>query len=388
MRVALFTETYLPYLNGVVTHVKLLKEGLERLGHTVIVVTADAGTFHHYIKDGVLYCPAARVKRFYNYGVAAPLSRTRLKMVADFKPDIIHIHNEFGIGLSGMLIAKHLKIPLVYTLHTMYDEYVYYVAPRHLYKMAKRVSHRYTKFLAENAQALTGPSEKCRLYFQQVGVNKDVNVIPNAVELDAFMPENIPLEKQLAFREKFGIPKERMLACFVGRLGREKSVDVLLDYWAAAIKPEEGIHLLIVGDGPVRQDLTEQAERLGIGEMVTFTGAVPHEELPPYYASCDCYITASLSDTNSISMLEGMATGLPVLQRLDELNANQVLEGVNGYLFNSPQELGEKLRRIKAMTPEALKILKSQVTASVRKSGAEDLANYTLMVYHKLYEKA
>jgi len=106
MKIALFTETYLPHINGVVTHVKSLKDGLEQLGHEVLVVTADADAHRHYIADGVLHCPAHTSERFYGYGVAMPLSTTRLKMVSRFQPDVIHVHNEFGIGLSGIMIAR------------------------------------------------------------------------------------------------------------------------------------------------------------------------------------------------------------------------------------------------------------------------------------------
>ena len=159
MRIALFTETYLPHINGVVTHVKILKEGLQQLGHEVLVVSADANAKRHYIENGVLHCPAHTSKKFYGYSLAKPISRTRLKFIEQFNPDIIHIHNEFGIGLSGILCAKVLKIPLVYTLHTMYDDYIYYVAPKALVPTTTKLSHKYTKFLAKRANALTGPSK-------------------------------------------------------------------------------------------------------------------------------------------------------------------------------------------------------------------------------------
>ena len=390
MRIALFTETYLPHINGVVTHVKILRDGLLQQGHEVLVVTADYQTRHHYIKDGILHCPAIKSKRFYGYGVASPFSRRRLKLVQDFHPDIIHIHNEFGIGLSGIFAAKQLHVPLVYTLHTMYDDYLYYVAPRHLLRAAKKVSHDYFRLLGNAATELTGPSPKCQEYFQQIGVKKDVNVIPNAVELDDFSPDRISAENKAAFRRRYQIPDDVMIACFVGRLGHEKSVDVLLDYWARTITPEDKIMLCIIGGGPVQEELEQQAKDLGIGSMVVFTGAVPHDQMPPYYASCDVYVTASLSDTNSISMLEGMATGLPVLRRYDALNeiVDQVRDGVNGYIFNSPEEMAAELRRIKNLSPEQLSILKASVIESVKRSGAEALANYTYNVYRKAMASA
>ncbi len=389
MRIALFTETYLPHINGVVTHVKILRDGLLQQGHEVLVVTADYQTKQHYVKDGILHCPAIKSKRFYGYGVASPFSRRRLKLVQDFHPDIIHIHNEFGIGLSGIFAAKQLKVPLVYTLHTMYDDYLYYVAPRHLLRMAKKISHDYFRLLGNAATELTGPSPKCQEYFQQIGVKKDVNVIPNAVELDDFSPDRISAENKAAFRRRYQIPDDVMIACFVGRLGHEKSVDVLLDYWAKTITPEDKIMLCIIGGGPVQAELEQQAKDLGIDSMVVFTGAVPHDQMPPYYASCDVYVTASLSDTNSISMLEGMATGLPVLRRYDALNENvdQVRDGVNGYVFDSSEEMAAQLRRVKNLSPDQLSILKASVIESVKRSGAEALANYTCNVYRKAMEE-
>lgn len=385
MRIALFTETYLPHINGVVTHVKILRDGLLQQGHEVLVVTADYQARHHYIKDGILHCPAIKSKRFYGYGVASPFSRRRLKLVDDFHPDIIHIHNEFGVGISGIFAAKQLHVPLVYTLHTMYDDYLYYVAPRRLLRAAKKLSHDYFRLLGNAATELTGPSPKCQEYFQQIGVKKDVNVIPNAVELDDFGPDRISPEQKAEFRRRYQIPDDVMVACFVGRLGHEKSVDVLLDYWACTITPEDKIMLCVIGGGPVQEELEQQAKDLGIDSMVVFTGAVPHDQMPPYYAACDVYVTASLSDTNSISMLEGMASGLPVLRRYDALNENvdQIRDGVNGYIFNSPEEMASELRRVKNLSPEQLSILKASVIESVKRSGAEALANYTCSVYRK-----
>ena len=387
MRIALFTETYLPHINGVVTHVKILRDGLVQLGHEVLVVTADAGARHHYGEDGILHCPAHTSRRFYNYSLSLPISNSRLRLVREFAPDIIHIHNEFGIGMSGLLCAKILRVPLVYTLHTMYDDYIYYIAPKPFVKAATDVSHHYFKFIAKHSNALTGPSQKCQEYFRLTGLKKDVNVIPNAVEVDQFSPQEVPEEKKQELREKCGIREGSMVACFVGRLGREKSVDVLLEYWKAAVAPEDNIHLVVIGDGPVRPELEQQAQELGIGGMVTFTGKVEHEDLPPYYALCDVYVTASLSDTNSISMLEGMCSGLPVLQRTDPLNADQVRDGKNGFNFNSPEEMIQKLRQIQSMDVEALQGFKESVIASIRENGARELAERTLAVYERVRKK-
>lgn len=386
VKVALFTETYIPDVNGVAAHVKTLRDGLEALGHQVLVVAADKHCKHHYVQDGVLHCPSVESKKFYGFGVASPISRKRFKLIAEFNPDIFHIHHEFGIGLSGIRAAKLTGKPLVYTLHTMYDQYVYYIAPRPFLNIATKLTHRYEKFVASRANALTGPSQKCHEYFKAIGVEgKEFFLIPNSADLEAFDPSKVDEEARLALREKLGIPADRSITCFVGRLGKEKSVDVLMEYWAETVSPADKLHLMIIGDGPDRQELEELADSLGIRDMVTFTGRVEHKEIPAYYAICDVYATASLSEMNSISMLEGMASGLPTLQRFDELNADQIQSGVNGYLYNNAEEFSHYLKNIASKSPEEKTALKQEVRLSIADRGAKGLAKYMITVYEKAY---
>ena len=391
MRIALFTETYLPSINGVVTHVKTLKEGLEALGHTVMVVTADSRVNNHVIADDVMYCPAVKLKKIYNYDIAPPISKERLDKLRNFAPDIIHIHNEFGVGISGVLIARSLKVPLVYTLHTMYDDYVYYVAKTQAFgKVVTSASHLYAKILASTASAITGPSAKVSEYFKACGVKKKVHVIPNSVELDVFDPKCVDKQAALELRRKFGFDDEDMVFCFCGRLGKEKNVTLLLEYWAAHVKYEDKIKLFILGDGPLHEQHCKEAESFGISDMVKFAGRVEHPELPEYYACCDAYITASLSDTCSISMLEGMAMHLPVLSLKDELNEGQVVDGVNGYNFTNAEDMYELLKKLRDMPKDELHEFGARTRESIKTSGAIRLANDLLDVYKEaigVYEK-
>ena len=353
----------------------------------MLIVTADSKAHTHYLKDNVLHCPAHNLKRIYNLDLASPVSRTRLKYLREFRPDIIQVHNEFSIGLSGRAIAKILKVPLVYTLHTMYDDYIYYIAPKPLIPLTKKLSHRYFRMFPQNAAVVTGPSKKCQEYTYEIGSDKKVEVIPNPVELDAFAPQTSTPQQRAQIREQYHIPQDATVACFVGRLGREKSVDVLLRFWAQEMKPQDNMRLLIIGDGPEKEPLEQLAQQLGITDTVIFTGKVLHPDLPPYIHTCDIYVTASLSDTNSISMLEGMAGGLPVLQLYDELNADQVTDGVNGYMFRDAAEMGQRLRQIRDMEPEELQKLKTSVIQSVKNSGAQTLANYIQTIYYNIYQK-
>lgn len=382
MRVAIFTETYLPAVNGVVTHVKTLKEGLELLGHKVVIVTADSGVEKTQVSKDIMYCPAVNLKKLYGYDIASPLSADRLRMIKDFNPDIIHIHNEFGIGLSGVLIAKTLKVPLVYTMHTMYDDYVYYVANNEFFsKILTSASHKYAKILADSASAVTGPSKKVEEYFKRCHVDKPVTVIPNSVEVEVFNRHTVSKEKVKEIREKYGFDDTDLVFCFCGRMGQEKNIETLLKFWAKNVKPEDGMKLLLIGGGPQLEEFREVAKKLGITDTVKFTDRVEHKDIPPYYACCDCYITASLTECHSISMMEGMATGMPVLTILDELNADQIEEGVSGYYFRNADEMYDRMRHLKSLSFDELEKLKEQARNAIVSSGAQTIAEKLLVIY-------
>lgn len=386
MKIALFTETYMPCINGVVTHISILKKGLEELGHEVLVVMADTETRRYYIKDGIMHCPAKSIKKLYGYGLAAPYSAKRLQLLKEFNPDIIHVHQEFGVGLSGFLFAKILKVPLIYTLHTMYDEYIFYVAPKRLLKITKKMIHLYAKKLAESADVLVGPSQKVEEFFRSCGVRKKVELIPNTADLDDFKIGILTEEEKEILKKNIGINSENTLGCFVGRLGKEKSVDLLLSYFEKGLKGEP-VSLLIVGSGPEEETLRTLSDKLGLSNQVHFLGATDHRDMPKYYDLCDFFITASITEMHSISMLEALSSGLAIVQRYDELNASQLEEGVNGYAFTDEEEMREQILKIHSLSKEEKDRLKKEIRATVQSSGAKEMAEYLLKFYEKKKEE-
>lgn len=387
MKIAIFVETYLPYLNGVVTHVKILREGLIHNGHEVLIVTADKNVREHVIEDGVLRCPALEMKKIYGYGLSSPLSNTLKKKIREFDPDIIHIQQEFGIGLAGIRAARVLDVPLVYTLHTMYDDYLYYIAPRPLTDIARRISHNYIRFISRRADIVTGPSKKCVDYLANAGVHRKVYVIPNSVELENYTEDATTPEQRAAIRKKFSIPENAFIACFCGRIGREKGIDNLIRLWKTQVDPDGNSYLMIIGNGPEREELQQLAAELGMKDRVIFTGAVAHEDIPPYYACCNAYATASLSEMYSISMLEAQASGLPVIQRLDPDNIDQIKVGVNGFLFETPEQFGEIMKKLHDLTEDEHRALSASVRESVRERSSDSIAKYLLELYQKAINK-
>ena len=342
MKIAIFVETYLPYINGVVTHVSTLKRGLEEMGHEVLVFTAKSKIHRHHLdeEDDVVSCPGLKLsKRLYNFALASPISKKRLKILKEFDPDIIHVHQEFGLGIFASSAAKRLNKPLIYTLHTMYDDYLYYIIPKKLVPYAAKIAHKYFKYFAKRADAITGPSQKVPTFLKNLGVTKEMYVVPNAVETEVFSREKVTDEKAQEIRNKYNIPNDVHVGTFVGRLGKEKNVETMLKFFSENVKVEDKLHLMIIGNGPYKPTLEKIAKELNISDMVTFTGEVDHFDLPPYYKASDLYITTSLSDTNSISMLEAMAMGLPTLHIKDPLNRGQIINGENGFVFENGKQM-------------------------------------------------
>ena len=385
MKVAILTETYLPYINGVVTHIHSLRTGLELLGHEVMVVTADPQADDFKLENNVLYCPSKEMKKLYGFGLANPFSPKRTKYLDEFAPDVLHIHQEFGIGLYGYRYAKFRNIPYVYTMHTMYDDYLYYIVPNFAIPAAKKVAGKYFGLLAKNAAEVTGPSKKVEQYMRSNGIYRRVHVVPNPVDLDTFDPEKLNREESLKIRRKLGYADSDFLVSFVGRIGREKGFDTLINYWKESLSNDKDIKLLIIGEGPDRPELMQMVKDLDLEDQIRFIGKIDHHELAPTLYACDMYVTASLSDTNSISMLEAMALGMPVAHIKDELNQGQVVEGVNGYIYNTAEEMAEKIKLYRAA--ENKEEIKARVRESVASKGAITLGRNLEAIYNLALDK-
>lgn len=383
MKIALFSETYLPYINGVTTHVKTLKEGLEALGHQVLVVTADPKVFEHRLENGVLRCPAMELKEIYGFGLALSHSIRRMELLRGFSPDVVHAHTEFGIGRSAVRLAQEMNIPMVYTLHTMWDEYLHYVASPSFLPAARKLSHSYFRSFANHADAIIGPSGKSRDFLHICGVRRKISVIPNAVELDHFSRQKADAMIVEKLHQTFGFQKNDTILCFCGRLGQEKSVDLLLKFFAQCCKINNHIKLLIIGDGPARTELEKLSRQLKTAHMVIFAGEVPHDTIREMYACCDLFVTASRSEVNSISMLEAMAMGLPVLHIHDEANAGQVAEGINGYVFHSGEELASIVLHFRNSNETDQARLRDTTVNSVKGLGQTTLAKRIEEIYQQ-----
>ncbi len=381
MRIAMFTETYLPYISGVVTYVKILKDELERKGHEVLIVAACPKKIRPKEVQGVMYCQSVPLKKLYGYGVSNPLNLVSFKRIADFKPELIHVHTEFSIGLLGMQAAKWLNVPMVYTLHTMYDDYLGYVVPKRMEKLVKTVAHRYLKEIANRATEITVPSDKVVRYLQHCNVNRHVNLIPNTAATRDFLPENNQSEKIVDARKNMGLTEKDIGIIFVGRLGYEKSIDKLIDCFNKACLDKPRYKLIVIGDGPEMSALREYANATEVADRINFIGRVEYKNVSPYYNAADIFCTASTSETNSITIYEATAAGLYVFQKLDRFNIGQISKGITGDTFETTEDFCALIDNYNKLSDEERVSLRQSVTESSRVYNEEVFCERMLNVY-------
>ncbi|MGY3776116.1 glycosyltransferase [Helcococcus sueciensis] len=384
MKIVFFTETYPPFINGVATQTEMLKRTYEKLGHEVLVVTVGSEKQDDIeIIDNVIYIPGILLKKIYNYRLAIPIRSSKINKLIDFDPDIIHVQNEFGIGESGRKYSKKFNIPMIYTLHSEYDRFLFYVGLKYFESFSKKLSDEYFKKFSKTADIVTSPSKKAQNYIDRQKIGKQVVVVNNSVENDLFLPSKEKDEFRKIFREKYGIEDNCKAFIFVGRIGGEKNISELINNWIYTDFPKEKAVLFIAGDGPEKENLIDFINENNFNDRIIFLGKIPNTEIPKYLYAMDYYTTASLSEMHSISMLEAMASGLPALIKLDKPNKYQIIPGVNGYQWDTKEEFKDLFNKIISLSNEEMLQLKESTLNYANENNNFKQASEYIEIYKK-----
>lgn len=384
MKIAIFTETYPPYINGVATQSYMLKKMYEELGHEVLVVTVGSEKQRKTkLVDGVVYVPGILLKKLYKYRVAIPIGNMRKKFPINFKPDVIHIQNEFGIGEIGLEVAKKEHIPVVYTLHTEYDKFLFYIGLKHFTEFSRNISAKYFTRFSKNATIITSMSAKAQAYIDRQKVDKKVVVLSNAVEYKKFLPTPERIAFREEFRKKYGIADSTKLFVFVGRIGAEKNISELIDNFMYCDFPRDLARLVVIGGGPDLEDLRNKVASKGFEDRIYLLGPIEHTQIPKYLHAMDYYTTASLSEMHSLSMLEAMASGLFALVKHDAPNENQIISGKNGYQWDSKEDFKQVFSRVLNMSKEEQEQLKTNVLEYSKNNDFKKQAQELIKIYER-----
>jgi 1,2-diacylglycerol 3-alpha-glucosyltransferase len=340
MKVLITTDWYEPVVNGVVVSVLNLKEELQKAGHDVKILTLSPNHFS-YRQDEVYYISSWDVRRIYPQARVAFFIRSRyVKELVKWKPDVIHSQCEFSSFLFARHIAKKTGAPIVHTYHTIYEDYQYMFIKR---KIGKKMVKLYSRKLLNNTQAVIAPTEKVKNLLERYGVHQEIYTIPTGIDTKNFSWEMSEEEKQ-HYKQKLGIPLEKKILLFVGRLAQEKNIQELLRYYKKLNR--EDVILLLVGDGPYREEIEKEVEKLELTDRVYFTGMVPKQQVASYYHLGDIFVCSSNTETQGLTYAEALASGLPCVCRKDECLTGIIVDGYNGYQYEDEQDFCEKISLI------------------------------------------
>jgi 1,2-diacylglycerol 3-alpha-glucosyltransferase len=327
MKVAIFTDTYLPTMDGVVTSILTSKRALKAKGHDVLVFAPYDEKSPK--EDDTVYCKARKFSMYPGYRMASFLPR-ELDRLKDFDPDVIHAHGIAGMCIKSLWLSKDLDIPAVLTFHTMVTDAVDLYSPLELNpEFLKRVVKIYLRTAIQRYDIVIIPAASIRSEIEEIAPNlKNVEIVPTGVDTGRFRPD---LDCR-GILDRWNLHGNKIILS-VGRVAEEKNLDVIIEALPVVKKEFPEVKLLVVGEGPAIPKYKALVKSKGIDNDVVFTGFVPKEELPQYYGCCHLFATASTFETQGLVILEAMASGKIVVGARYRAIPEYVIDGETGFLF-------------------------------------------------------
>jgi glycosyltransferase involved in cell wall biosynthesis len=305
MRIGMMVDTYKPYVSGITTYIDLNKRALENDGHEVYVFTFGDLDYQDD-EPRVIRSPGLPLADT-GYYLSLRYKTAHKKLLQTM--DVVHVHHPFLSGRLALNYCRRAQIPIVFTNHARYDLYAQARLPYMPKEVTQSMLQAYMPDFCDAVDLVISPSNGMKKVLRQYGVESPVEVVPNGVDLRRFH------EAQPLSRADFGFGDQDILLVYVGRLAPEKNLEFLLQSFAGVSQVFSNVHLLIVGGGQKQfeDELKLLPSQLGISDRVHFVGMIPNERMPSYLAMCDAFVTASVTEVHPFTVIEAMATGLPIL---------------------------------------------------------------------------
>lgn len=327
MRVGIFTDTYTPDTNGVVTVVRLMERELRRAGHEVLVFAPA----HPGYRDEDPHVFRFRSVRFILYkGMRLAIPYNRRAFAALKSLDIVHSQDPFSVGLVGFWASLRYGIPHVHTYHTQYVEYRKYLP--YPIRPSRRAVERLSRILCNRYDAVIAPSTHIQQELLRYGVRVPIHVLPFGVDEEIF---DRPPAWDL--RQALRLPADAEVLLYVGRLGWEKNIEFVIRSFQRVAAARPGVWLVIIGDGPHRPVLERLVRELGLRERVAFVGRLPWERLIDPYRQATLFVFASKTETQGLVVMEAMMAGLPPVAVNAMGVADLVQSGETGILVDEDE---------------------------------------------------
>lgn len=373
MKIAMFTNNYKPYIGGVPISIEHLAQALRDRGHQVYVF---APTYKEQEEE-------AYVIRYPSFPVSiakAPvpdvLTRVFEKKVKELGIELIHVHHPAIVGNVALYLKKKYKIPVVFTYHTRYEQYLYYVKPLERMERRTGIIEKYLAYFCKKCDMVAAPTPGIKDYLSQKHMDVPIRVLPTGIPEDCFLPDQGRAEK---LRGDYKGAADYLFVT-VSRLAREKNLLFQLEGLAILKEKlkEQGktFRHMMIGEGPQEKELLEYAKKLGLRENLIFTGNIPNQEMKYYQAAADAFLFTSKSETQGIVVLEAMAAKNPVVAVNATGVRDVVKDGENGFLSREIAgewaecvlRLLEDQRQYRRMSREAYQTALSYSEAAVAKT--------------------
>lgn len=364
MKVAIFTDTFIPQVNGVARTVGRLAEALAGRDMSCMVLSPDTGLQGEYPFE-FNFSPGFDLPVYQECKVALPSYPSICKVMEQFKPDVIHLVTEFPMGLCGLKYASSYRIPAVGSYHTNFPEYLSY------YKMAFLTNWvwKYMRWFHNQCLINYCPSQATLKLLEKKKI-RNLDIWGRGIDTVLFNPQ----KRDFMYRDHVGAAGKTLLL-YVGRIAPEKDLDILMESLRTLNAANREVHLVITGDGPQADVLKREAP-----PNVTFTGYLHGEDLAAVYASCDIFVFPSTTETYGNVVLEAMASGLPVVGAYSGGVKENLINRFNG-LTCRPRNAGD-------MAAAVMELIENE---GLRKSLASQARSYSLTkswenVFNRLIE--
>lgn len=338
MRVLMVSDVYFPRVNGVSTSIETFRHTLAAQGVEVRLVVPRYG--QEGGEPGIVRVAGRAVPRDPEDRLVRWRAMHDAVLEAARECELIHIQTPFVAHYAGLKAARQLKLPVLATYHTLFEEYIEHYAPFLPGKWLRAQARGLSRSQCNALDAVVVPSRAMLARLQEYGVNVPMHVLPTGIPLARFAGGD-----GAAFRLAHGIEAERPVALFVGRIAHEKNIAFLFDALKHALRQQPDILLVIAGEGPAMGELRARVAELGLVDAVRFIGYLDRQHgLPDCYAAANVFAFASRTETQGLVLLEAMAAGLPVVA-LSEMGTADILGSGRGCLTpaDDPLQFGDAL---------------------------------------------
>lgn len=325
LRIGIFTDSYKPYVGGVVRSIESFTTDLRKLGHDVYILAPNYPGAQK--EKDVFRFPSIPSPTYNGFYLGLPFSTKLEEFLNQSQLDIIHVHSPFILGRLGAKISKKRGLPLVFTYHTLYDQYTHYVP--FAQGLSKEITRKICVDFCNRCDLVITPTEIISEYITKMGVKSNILWLPTGIQLSEF----VGVDRNW-LKETYHINSNEIILLFVGRLGKEKNIPFIIDALKKVLEEHSHVKLFIVGDGPETENLKKYVVRKGLTNNVIFTGKMTRENLVKAYCGADIFVFSSLTETQGIVIAEAKAAGLPVVAINAFGVSDMVIDNEDGFLVS------------------------------------------------------